>query len=266
MKKFILAVVSSLLIFSTAYSAPVDIPMTLKTAPRGGGETVEPPPIQFSISGQGEFLDKLKLKSDTGGDSNELESQFYGGKATATINLLGAWDLYGFGGWVHDPKLKNSQFGSNSVRFNFKDGAYYGGGANYLIYRFPEYYGLGLFVDGKYRQITDLKTDTLEVNGVETTAFSDNKKTKWHDWQVAVGAAAKIYYIVPFAGAVYSETKLKTDVSAGGNTFALSGSKNKDPVGGFAGLSIVPNDFVSIDLQGRFIDETGASASVNLKF
>lgn len=264
MKKTLLVTVFSLLFFSNAYSAPVDIPSRLKNvSPK---ENSDEKPFNMGISGGAEYLDARKLDVTGSTADNSLRGQFYGGKAFMSVDMLGSWDLYGTAAWAHDLRLRKAQINGQNVEVRFDDGLLWGAGANYMIYQFPEYYGLGVFVDGKYRRTEDLDYDQADIGNATDLAVTRIKKPKWEEWQGALGLAAKLNYFVPFAGVVYSDTRFNVDFLSGATEYRIDNAENDKTVGGFGGVSLVPNDVLSVDLQARFVDEASYEAKFNLKF
>ncbi len=271
MKRIYLLVAAFVLTFSTAYSAPVDIPSALKNV-EGRNRGNENQPVSFSVSGEGEYLSKRDLRISglgAGDNKNKVSGQFYTGKGKFSFGgPIGNWDLYGFAGVGENLKIKDISSGGSSFDLEYKDNMLqWGGGANWLIMYAPEYYGFGVFVDGKYRQLENFKIDKVKVNGVDTP-FTSNSDPRWQEWQGAAGIAGKIKYFVPFGGVTYSDTRIKTDVTTGSGSLAFKQGdvRNDKRWGGFAGVSFVPNDYISLDVQARFIDEEAYTAQLSLKF
>lgn len=266
MKKILLFSVFSLLFFSTAYSAPVDIPSRLKNVTPA--ENTDEKPFNMGITGGAEYLDSRDLDVTGSSANNSLRGQFYSGKGYLSFKGMGSWDLYGTAGWAHDLRLREAQINGQDVEVRFDDGLMWGAGANYLIYQFPEYYGLGVFVDGKYRRVENLEYDKGTIGGVSDLALTKITDPKWEEWQGALGLAAKINYVVPFAGVTYSDTRFGVNFSSGGSEYRIDkkDTENDAMIGGFAGISLVPNDVLSVDVQARFVDEASYEGKVNLKF
>ena len=127
---------------------------------------------------------------------------------------------------------------------------------------------LRIGIDGKYRQ------SFLDVNKVK---LDDNTALKANDpnlieavyelkqWQTAVGISYQINQMVPYLGLKYSGSagRASANISSGEfvNKFA-----NKYNVGIFLGGDFVVNDSFTLNIEGRFIDETALSISGATRF
>ena len=83
----------------------------------------------------------------------------------------------------------------------------------------------------------------------------------YYEWHVAPYIAMKIENVTPYLGIVYSDTLMK--IKLGGETERF---RAKDRVGGFVGVDWRIDENWSLNIEGRFVNETAASAGVTYKF
>jgi hypothetical protein len=220
--------------------------------------------VNIAISGEGDFVDKRDLDVSGG----EAEGQFYSGKISVPVYLFGQWDWYAAFGVARQLKIDANVAGSNvKYRINHgNDNYFWGAGANYTFLRIPEY-GFSLFADGKYRRLLENQTEyaRFTVNGTDSP-FTANDDPQWQEWQGALGAALQFAHAVLYGGGKYSDVRINADVTSGGTRYALNNTESDQKFGGFAGVSLLANDMLSMDVEGRFGDELGYDAKLTLKF
>lgn len=100
------------------------------------------------------------------------------------------------------------------------------------------------------------------VEGIDYDRSTDKGYITFEEWQGAAYLAKKIGNFTPYAGAKYSYARVKyeTDSTGGGN------EKTGNKVGAFCGLDYNISKHLSLNLEGRFIDETSVSGAVAYKF
>jgi opacity protein-like surface antigen len=150
------------------------------------------------------------------------------------------------------------QFGNptGDVKVNTKWGFAYGAGLK-GAYAFKN--GLLVGADVQYlRHRQKFRATGTDFTGLEETSTG---KVTFQEWQFGPFVGYKIMKFLPYVGVKYSDVRLK--FSEGGETTKF---KADDHVGAFVGLTydIIPQ--VKLNLEGRFIDETGLNFNVIFKF
>jgi len=125
----------------------------------------------------------------------------------------------------------------------------------------------GWFVgaDAQYLRHTNSYTSSgsLMLTDNETSEsvssdFSSKGRLVIQEWQFAPYIAKKIKNFTPYLGVKYSDFRVN-DVGSGT-------SRAKNNFGVFGGLSYKLKDHISLNLEGRFIDETAMTCSIGYKF
>lgn len=119
-------------------------------------------------------------------------------------------------------------------------------------------------VEGQYFAIDDLSTTRNLGSG-------DKLDTKWKEWQVSFFAAKDFEFenfsLMPYLGVRYSDLSADTDyydASAGSTTsYDVEADEN---FGMFVGTDINITENISVNLEGRFIDESAVSVCLAYKF
>ena len=153
------------------------------------------------------------------------------------------------------------QFGNPEgvAKINTKWGFAYGGGVK-AAYEFKDGSVKGLLVgaDVQYlRHKQKYRANFTDSDGEDTSTG----KVTFQEWQFGPFVGYKIMKFLPYVGVKYSDVRLK--FREGGETTKF---KADDHVGAFVGLTydIIPQ--VKLNLEGRFIDETGVNFNVIFKF
>jgi hypothetical protein len=104
--------------------------------------------------------------------------------------------------------------------------------------------------------------------------FSSESKTKIEEWQVALYVNQTFGCFSPYIGVKYSDFQIEYELEASGQYFGMPYSgkleaeaEADDNFGVFLGtdIYIIPNQF-SINIEGRFIDETAGTIGVSYRF
>lgn len=125
----------------------------------------------------------------------------------------------------------------------------------------------GVFLSSGYR-FTNPNLETAEGdNGLQPTVL--DMSFDYQEWQVAGGLSQrfdnvlKYFSCMPYIGMKYSDLHLDLDGTSsfpagpGVTASIVTGGRNSDRVLGlFFGLQILARDRLSLDLEGRYIDET----------
>lgn len=141
------------------------------------------------------------------------------------------------------------------------------GDAQYLSYK----------VDGDIKSAgKDVEQDTLEdLQSKDPNAtFSADSETEIKEWQVALYVNQTFGNFSPYAGVKYSECDVDFEFKGSGQvegtpySLEIEGDAEADDnIGIFLGTDIyvIPNQ-LSINIEGRFLDETAGTIGVNYRF
>ncbi len=177
--------------------------------------------------------------------------------AKISYGLLDNLDLYAKLG-VAGAKMKGNAYNSwsgseGSFGANTNNGFAWGLGAK-ATYEFAKDWLLG--TDVQYLR------DSHSGANVSYTGVPDWKaKYTFQEWQVAPYIAKRIGKFMPYAGVKYSDLRVDHKDDYGTVKF-----KAKDNFGCFTGLGYKITDNFSLNVEGRFIDETAMSIAGTYKF
>ncbi len=130
-------------------------------------------------------------------------------------------------------------------------------------------------VEGQYlRTEPRLSRVTLgEVASIYTTATVPYIRAQYSEWQVGLGVAHRINFLVPYAAVKWTGNKLKWQNNPGPaalifgtNGITLNDLRNKKFWGYALGLSIVDCEKGAVTAEGRFGDEIGAYVNAQIRF
>jgi hypothetical protein len=218
---------------------------------------------RISLSAKGDWLRERQLDRNDA----EIKGKFYTAELSLPAYVFGPWDFYGSVGMTDDLRV-NSSFGTTDVDYHLDDAFVWDAGANWVPFQIPmgvETMGAALFVDAKYRSINDTDYNAVSVNGTSRT-FTNNDDAQFKEWQGAVGLAIKTKYVVPYIGGKYSDVRQDADVSVAGTRYNLNNAESDKKWGPFAGIALAANNYLSANVQGRFVDEKAISGEVTLRF
>ena len=133
--------------------------------------------------------------------------------------------------------------GGIKAAHSFKNGLIIGGDVQYLRHK---------------NNIQEIFTNPF--TGAEIVRFRG--KATFQEWHVAPYIGMKIWNFTPYAGARYSDVRIKTDDNSGQKLKF----KADDNVGAFVGATYEVIKNLKLYLEGRFIDETALSFGVSYKF
>lgn len=184
-------------------------------------------------------------------------------------------------------KYKYVSPGEPDAKIEF-DGDYdfvYGGGIKAKI--FESSGGLRVMADGQYLHYEvdgDYKVDGKDLAqylrqsfidaGATTVTASYDSKTKIQEWQVALYVNQTFGQFSPYAGVKYSDVTVKNETNfsglADGVTYSgkIDGKAKADKNFGVVvgtDIYLIPNR-LSVNIEGRFIDETAGTIGVNYRF
>jgi len=247
-----------MLLCSQVFASPVNMPTAISSK-EGAFLDKEGKDVDASASFVFDNISERKMKDY----SAEASANIYAGRVA--LSLMDKFDIYALFGGISGTEYKGVVEGSD-VTLSCKDNFLWGIGLNAIVYEW-EKEGIKLFADGNYREAQDIDLDTVTIDGTEYQKPDViDTSAKWQEWQVAFGVSKEFQYFIPYAGIKYSDVKAGAKATYSGTVYNAGNTKSKDKVGPFVGVSLVPTKGVSIDLQGRFVDETAFSVIATLKF
>ncbi len=262
MRKVLIVVVVCLVVFCSriTFASPLNLPEGIKWEEGLGlikGMTKD---IGLSAAYLYDHVSKRELSDDVG----DLNYDLMGGKIT--LSLVNKVDIYTTLGELQSPKID----AGDDISFSFEDNFMWGFGTSAIIYK-DEKSGIQLLGDGNYRQSSGISFDSLDVNGTHISkaqldSVGVTATGKLQEWQAALGISRKFEYVAPYVGIKYSDVKVSGSVDYSGTSYDLGSAKSENKVGPFVGASITPTKSISIDVSGRFVDETAISVSTTIRF
>ena len=250
-----------------AYAAPVGNiakPAMLKSLilSKGNDEAT------FGVIAEGEFdfVNEINVKDDPGGSDSELG--FLGGKLGLT--LFKKFVIYGTlaGAWYEESFTDEG----SSVKIESDKDISYGVGATAILYEKElssfDNSILRLGVDGRFR-FTDVDVDKVIIGGVTYTLPSgsvSNMSLEYSDWHIAGEVSLQWKRLIPYFGVRYFDFDSTAKATVSGTTYEDTGSKPKSHVGVFVGTDLVVFDSMSLNVEGRFIDEEAITVGCAVQF
>jgi hypothetical protein len=267
MRKLILFIICTLFVFSAAavYAAPVGniaTPSLLKK-----GIIYQDGDMDFTVTAAAEidltWDQKFKNQSDS------TEYYFFGIKTGVLIaERFMPYAMLG-GAQANKQQFK---IGANKVRWDTNYDYVWGIGCTAMLYEkeINEMGGgiLRIGIDGRYRQ-SHLDVNKIKLNDNDALKASDpsvqQAKYELKQWQVALGIAYQLDQAVPYVGVKFANSAGKAAATIGSENF-VNKFDNKSNVGIFVGSDFVINDSLTINIEGRFLDETALSMGAATRF
>ena len=248
----ILALMSGCFIVGFLYAAPVDVPIEIQGL-EGNIFNDKELGLGLSIAAEADFLGERKLGIEGSEEIAKVKGQFYTTKIILTV--INKFDIYGIFG-----KAENLEYKDSGIKLKPKDKLTWGAGVSVSIYEWKNC-GIKFFADGKYRAVNNIdyasNYQSPSYGGYFTPPPEPKFLVNWQEWQVAFGAAKKFKYFMPYLGIKYSDFR-ESSINSVNYSDAI--------VGIFIGCTVTPIKALSIDLQGRFIDETAFTVKATYKF
>lgn len=260
-RRIVVLLILGLLLCSQAFASPVNLPSGII----GKEGLFLKEKISDIVSISGSFLyDNFIRKIKGGGEAGKVSSNFYGGQIN--LILFNRVDLYAILGGLNNAEIKGNDLGSD-WKLEFNDKLMWGLGLSSMIYEW-EKAGIQIFGDANYRQARNIGDESLTIDGTKYIPgeYGVVSKTKWQEWQVALGVSKTFKYFIPYLGVKYSDVKASTEVTYSGDTYGSDNVESKNKVGPFIGVTILPIKGVSIDLGGSFVTESAFSAKATVRF
>jgi len=215
----------------------------------------------------GFIVDSLERSIDI--DTGEFEMSAYA--ARLGLNITERFNFYVDLGEAKDMELSCVIMGE-TIKYEFDDDFLWGIGGNALIYRWDN--GLEVGVNAAYRQadmtLSKAYVDSAQYDIADLTNVKDGE---YQDYHVACELAWKTEHLIPYIGVRYSDIEVDGYFEEGGEAKNAQGENSSENIGAFVGVTITPrfegspkSEQISINLEGRFIDEEAFSVGVNYKF
>lgn len=186
----------------------------------------------------------------------------YMNSGTFTLDFANRVDLYGV---IGSYKLKLSQRLEGDNRVNYSSDHHLAGMMGLRV--IAAYWGethLGVDVKGflSYPEI-----DSIELNG--SSQPTGSAKFSDREWQIGAGVSHKVSCFVPYIGLTYSHVRLK--LSKLNSLAAFYPNKevrlrNKYSFGFVFGFGLTAETAFAFNVEGRIIEETGATLTADFRF
>jgi len=213
----------------------------------------------FKIGAEVDFVNGREL--DVSGESVEIEVRFYTGKLSYTI--ADRIDVYAFFGVIDEAEV-DEEVDDNNYKYLFDEDFAWGIGATVLIYELEN--GIKLGVDAKYRT-AEVDLTELDINGTRYgIADISDIQGDFDEWQVALGITKQFGKFIPYGGVKYSDVEVQAKGTVLGTVYQTAEVNSENIFGIFIGCNILPMDNLSLNIEGRFIDETAFSAGLTYRF
>ncbi len=197
---------------------------------------------------------------DLSGDNAVIKGQWYFGKVS--IKLVEKIDIYGL---IGTADLEIDEWTVNDYTLETDPAVAWGSGFKLLLYE-TEKYGDGILrvsLGGDYRDyapgVETVKKSGADVSGVIKREF------RYREWQGSLGVSYSLPQFTPYLGVKYSDCECKLEIDDHG-TIHTTRANSKDIVGIFLGCDYQWKENISLNLEGRFIDETALNAGFKINF
>ncbi|MBN2189794.1 MAG: hypothetical protein JW728_01105 [Candidatus Aureabacteria bacterium] len=216
------------------------------------------------------------LKDSMGGASvkmkvrdTKFKAQYYYGKISyAAFERVEEFVILGACNGVKiDGKTKTT---NDDFTLKYKTDFIWGVGGKILVYEWEDW-GIKILATGQYRQ-TEPKLDEFKINGVNVTPdLSKKGKLEIKDWD-AGGAISKEFQMgekiiaVPYVGIKYADSDITYDCTATWDEKINLDTNSRYKVMPYVGLDLIVTDFLSLNVEGRFVSDYALSAGLTLRF
>lgn len=182
-------------------------------------------------------------------------------------------------GWAHLKAEWREGTSETKVEMATNSDFAWGFGLKALIYEFKKP-GIRIIGDGSYRT-ADLDSESGYLDEDKVNVAKTSSKFVIREWQASLLAATDIdlgamfnqtealkgYKLSPYGGIKYSEISGRIRmVTTGGSVFHPDNIKSDKNIGVVVGCDLIGDDNISVNLEGRFIDETAVSTGLALLF
>lgn len=212
-------------------------------------------------------------KRDLDIEQGEFEMDAY--LARIGLSIMERFNFYIDIGQAMNMEYDYRMYGQDH-KVSYDDEVIWGTGLSALVYRWDN--GLEIGVNASYRQ-ADLKVDKVKIDTLsyQRSQLLNLSEDDFKEYQGGIELAWKKDYFIPYVGVKYSDVELGSSYRVAPTTYNAKGKNADKNYGVFVGLSIIPKlSFLSpstpdsmplsINLEGRFIDEEAISAGISYKF
>lgn len=257
MKKLLLVVVSTA---TCALSAsPVGNPAS-PSMYKSGVTSQEQSDFSLRAGYLGDFVTHRKLQQKATGHKNKDTAKFkrnFNG-VEATFNFNDRIDIVGRVGMADHTFLAPN----NAYRFKTRNDLSYGIGARGAVFEMDNY---TVSVHGHYSRDNSTINKLSIAGGDNANVKSQKVKLRDKTWTVGATVSQQMDNITPYAGVQYVKNRLSfSQPNVGGQ--ALVGQKNRKEFGAVAGVGLIHNEKASLNIEGRFINETAVGVSAQMRF
>lgn len=257
MKKLLLVVISTAACALTA--SPVGNPAS-PSMYKSGVTSQEQSDFSLRAGYLGDFVTHRKLQAKSTGHSNKETAKFkrnFNG-LEATFNFNDRIDIVGRLGYANHTFLAPE----NAYRFKTRNDLSYGIGARGAVFEMDNY---TVSVHGHYSRDNSTINKFMAAGGQVVNVKSQKVKLRDKTWTVGATVSQQMDNITPYAGVQYVKNRLSFSKAAV-NGQPLMGQKNRKEFGAVAGVGLVHNEKASLNLEGRFINETAIGVSGQMRF
>jgi opacity protein-like surface antigen len=239
-------------------SSPINLPMKIKNLE--GIFWKDGSNIKIGFSPLFDFINERELSDDNA----DVEGNIFSGKFVVSFNER--MDIYTILGYATDLEC-HVKIGGSDIKYDLEDKFVWGIGFNTIIYEWEDE-EICIFLDGNYRNIKDIDYETITVDGTvySKSQLGSSLDAEWEEWQISLGISKKFGYFTPYLGIKYSDVVASAKVTISGTTYDLDDTDSDKNFGIFIGTLINLTDNLSLNVQGRFIDETAVGVELSFKF
>lgn len=212
------------------------------------------------------LLDKKFKSADPTSSDIKMEGAYYMGRLSCTLaDRIQPYIKFG----MSDLEMEWKD-GSNLVKLSCGTSPTWGLGLKAYIWEVP-HTGVKLFSTGSVLTTKPHKIDTFTAGG--TNGNVTGKKIEILERQATIGVSKQIsipgfdnVIITPYGGAVWSETTARVRITQGTNIMNSGADGQEDNLGVFLGADFMFMDNLSLNLEGRFIDQDAISIGFTALF
>jgi len=262
MAKYLLAILLVFGFAATAYGAPVGL---ISDADTTTSELWPDYDAELSMGIVADILTKRSIDIDSG----EFGMNALSGRIG--VSILKKWQIYIDAGTTMDMEYEYVIKGEK-YQAEFDDTFIWSIGTSALVCKWDN--GLEIGINGSYRR-ADMELDkvTIESNSYTRKDMDVVSDGYFEEYQGALEIAWKTDHFTPYIGVKYSEVEVDCIFTTGGAQRDASQKNASENVGAFVGLTINPSlevlpksEQLTINLEGRFIDEEAFTGSLCYKF
>ncbi|NQT90510.1 MAG: hypothetical protein HQ558_04570 [Candidatus Omnitrophica bacterium] len=218
----------------------------------------------FILAGEVDNVQNRKIEHQT----EKSKSNFYGAKIGAIIADRGIiYGLIGASDAEQEYNISNSE-----VKWETEYDIAWGVGANVILFENKSQVDkyeitIRLGADAKFMSAKP-NVDKMIFDGMEYDSSSSNvsdASLNINNWQAAAEFSFEIYRFIPYIGVKYSDVDGEAKATINGNEYEQD-LRAKNKFGFFVGGDIMLTDSISLNAEGRFVDEMAFSANLCARF